>query len=105
MVGVYMSYVLKGGAYANEDRYAQVFMRAYKELSEMERTIVYKTKVEGDNRLYPEYLLIVAKLASKVFDEDEELGILVYRKMLPNIELKSDEEIKEYNKKMKSKIN
>lgn len=100
-----MSYVLSGGIYTNEDKYAQVFMSAYKELSEMERKIVYETKVNGDTKLYPEYLKIVFKLASKMFDEDESLGILVYRKMLPNIRLKTDEEIKEYNEKMKSKIN
>lgn len=99
-----MSYIVKGGAYTNEDRYAQVFMRAYNELSEMEKKIVYEARVNGDTRLYPEYLKIVVKLANSIFDEDESLGILVYRKMLPNVVLESDEDVKEFNEKMKSKV-
>ena len=99
-----MSYIVKGGAYINEDRYAQVFMRAYNELTPMEQKIIYEAKVNNDNRLYSEYLKIVLKLASSIFDEDESLGILVYRRMLPNIVLESDEDVKAFNDKMKSKV-
>lgn len=99
-----MSYIVKGGAYANEDKYAQVFMRAYNELTPMERKIVYEARVNGDARLYSEYLKIVVKLANSIFDEDESLGILVYRRMLPNVVLETDEDVKAFNDKMKSKV-
>lgn len=88
-----MAYINNGGIYSLEDRYAKLFVKSYNELTPMQQTIITKTLLEGDYRLYNEYLIIVAELASKLSEEDEELGMMVYRRMLPNVIINSKDDI------------
>lgn len=90
-----------------EDRYAEIFMNAYKSLNEQDQGVIFETRVKSDEKIVtPEYLKASLRLTRKVFEEDESLGLLTLRGLLPKDVLVSSElftELEDYFVKGKVK--
>ena len=75
-----------------EDKYANIFMDAYQNLSEKDQGAIFETRIKSDEKLVtPDYFAASLRLVRNIFDEDEDFALLVLRSMLPKEKLVSSE--------------